>query len=436
MATLAQRSKGIWPSALDSRYTIAGLIAVSFMIRLAVVLATPHFVPRTDGIDYDRLGVWLATHNSFGASILVPGPSAFRPPLFPLLLAGVYKVFGTDPTVRWTAARVVEAGLGCVTVWLIYAIANRLWGRKVALVAGAIAAVDPTLVLVGSSLLSESLLIPLILAAVLAALTARGSVHTIRWSIAAGIASGLATLTHGNAILLAPAAAILVWTVRPRRSFRSLRAPVALLVATALTITPWMIRNAVVFHEFVPISTQVGYGLDGVYNAQVATAPGDPVLWRTPLRGMLIALIHDPRLNEAQLSDRLTSTALHYIGGHPLYPLRVAFWSVVRMLDLTGAGFERDQAYAEAYPPGLAVASVYAFWLLGLLAIAGIVAERATRRAPLAFWLCPILVLAPSIFLLGDNRYRSPAEGFIVILGAIGLLATVRRAAALRAPSP
>jgi hypothetical protein len=79
---------------------------------------------------------------------------------------------------------------------------------------------------------------------------------------------------------------------------------------------------------------------------------------------------------------------------------------------------------------------VYAFWLLGLLAIVGIAAERAMRRAPLAFWLCPILVLAPSVFLLGDTRYRSPAEGFIVILGAIGLLAAVRRAAALRAPSP
>ncbi len=147
-----------------------------------------------------------------------------------------------------------------------------------------------------------------------------------------------------------------------------------------------------VFHEFVPITTQIGYGLDGVYNPQVASAPGEPALWQTPLRGMLIALVHDPRLNEAQLSDRLTSMALHYIGDHPLYPLRVAFWSAVRMLDLTGAGFERQQAYTEAYPPWLAVISVYAFWLLGLLAFVGIGAERATRRAPLAFWLCPILV--------------------------------------------
>jgi 4-amino-4-deoxy-L-arabinose transferase-like glycosyltransferase len=437
MVTVAQRSKRILPWATESRYTIAGLIAVAFLIRLAVVLATPHFVPRTDGIDFDRIGVWLAEHGSFGRSILAPvGGTAFRVPGFPLLLAAVYKIFGTDPSVRWTAARVVEAGLGCVTVWLIYAIADRTWGRRVALTAAAIATIDPTLVLVGSSLLSESLLIPLILAAVLAALTARRSVHTIRWSIAAGVAAGLAALTHGNAILLVPPLAFLVWTVRPRRALRSLKAPAALLAATLLTLTPWTIRNAEVFHAFVPISTQIGYGLDGVYNAQVARAPAEPALWQTPLRGMLIAVIRDPRLNEAQLSDRLTSMALHYIGDHPLYPLRVAFWSTTRMLDLTGAGFERDQAYSEAYPPTLAVISVYAFWLLGLLAVAGIVAERAARRAPAAFWLCPILVVVPSIFLLGDTRYRSPAEGFIVILGAIGLLAAVRRAAALRRPRP
>ncbi len=76
--------------------------------------------------------------------------------MFPLLLSAVYKVFGTDPTVRWTAARVVEAGLGCVTVWLIYAIARPLLGadgrtrpRRRS------PTVDPTLVLVGSSLLSS-----------------------------------------------------------------------------------------------------------------------------------------------------------------------------------------------------------------------------------------------------------------------------------------
>jgi 4-amino-4-deoxy-L-arabinose transferase-like glycosyltransferase len=435
MATVAQRSKRISALAIEGRCAIAALVALAFLIRLLVVLLTPHFVPRTDGIDFDRIGVLLAEHGTFGSSILAPhGPTAFRVPGFPLLLAAVYKIFGTDSSVRWTAARIVEAGLGCVTVWLIYAIADRVWGRRVALAAAAIAAIDPTLVLVGSSLLSESLLIPLILAGVLAALRARGSAHTIRWSVAAGVATGLAALTHGNAILLAPPLALLVWTVRPRRSLRSVKAPAALLLATVLTLTPWTIRNAEAFHEFVPISTQIGYGLDGVYNAQVASAPGEPALWRTPLRGMLIAVIRDPRLNEAQLSDRLASSALSYLGDHPLYVLRVAYWSLARMLNLTGARFEREQAYSEAYPPTLAVISVYAFWLLGLLAIAGVITERGARRAPFAFWLCPILVVLPSIFLLGDTRYRSPAESFIVILGAIGLLAAVRRAAALGRP--
>ena len=55
-----------------------------------------------------------------------------------------------------------------------------------AVVAGAIAAVYPPLVLAGSSLLSESLFIPLVLGALLAALVHRDSEHRWRWLVLSG----------------------------------------------------------------------------------------------------------------------------------------------------------------------------------------------------------------------------------------------------------
>src|SRR4029077_6190569 len=117
------------------------LAVLALVVRLAVVVGTPHFRPATDASDYDRIAVSLADHGQFPASVLDPfgGPTAFRPPLFPLALAAVYKLVGTSsPTARVAAGRVLEAVLGAVVVLLVYLIASLIWGGGIALLAAAI----------------------------------------------------------------------------------------------------------------------------------------------------------------------------------------------------------------------------------------------------------------------------------------------------------
>ena len=115
----------------------------------------------------------------------------------PVLLAGVYSVFGHDVD----AARVLNALLGVAAVALLYLLVARLFDRRTALLAAALAAVAPSLVFLGGGLLSENLFIPLVLAT--AALVAwqrdRGG-----WAIAAaaGAVLGLAVLTRTNGLLL------------------------------------------------------------------------------------------------------------------------------------------------------------------------------------------------------------------------------------------
>jgi 4-amino-4-deoxy-L-arabinose transferase-like glycosyltransferase len=417
---------------LHARHALVGLVALALLIRVVVVLATPHYAPQTDALDYDRIAVSLARHDRLPPSILVPhGPSAFRPPLFPLALAAVYKVVGTDAATRWEAGRLLCAALGALTVALIALIALRLWGRAAAVVTAAIASVYPPLIMVGSSLMSESLFIPLILASVLAALNHRRSRHRWRWAVISGLLGGLAALSHGNGLMLAIPLALLVWTELPRRSWRAAAVPAALLATMLATLVPWTVRNALVFHQFVPLTTQTGYGLAGVYDARAAHDRAYPALWLTPIGQMRSELRDHPGLNEAQLSDRLSSSALGYIGRHPLYPVRVVYWSSLRMLNLTGFQFERVQALFAGYPLGLVSPSIYGFWVLGILALVGILAESRARRAPAALWLCPVLVLLPSVVLLGNARYRSPADPFVVMLGSLGVVQIARWLVAL-----
>jgi 4-amino-4-deoxy-L-arabinose transferase-like glycosyltransferase len=418
METSARRGH----SFLRAGGPILALVALALLIRLAVILATPHFVPVTDGREYDQAAVSLVHSGSFPPSdaTLHGGPSAYHPPLFSIVLAGVDELVGTgDAQTRWDAGRVLEALLGAVTVLLIGLIAQRLWDRRAGLAAAAIAAVYPPLILVGSSLMSESLFIPLTLAAVWAALRGRDSPHAGRWAVAAGILVGLAALTRGNGVLLGIAVALLLWTGRPRRARAALAAPAAVILATALTLVPWTVRNLSTFHRFVPVTTETGYALAGTYNRGVQHDPRFPALWEPPFAQVLAIDRAHPTASEAEISAHLTSRGLHYVGNHPGSVLRTVYWNTLRMAGYS-PGFERYFARYEGYPPRLAQLSAYATWVLLALALAGAFATAA-RTAPRALWLWPLIAFVTAVVLEGTIRYRSPADPFLVLLAALAL---------------
>ena len=425
-----RRAQGWRRVAFGHWVTIIALVALC--ARLLVFVTSPGFRPIADSQTYDRMASSLARTGSLPRTPIPPfrSATAYPPPLFPVVLAVAYRAVGpTDPQARQNAGRVLEALLGTAAVVFVCLITVRLFGPRVALAAGALAAIYPPLVLVGSSLMTESLFIPLVLAATLAALRGRDSPRPERWAPATGVLIALAALTRGNGIILALPLGLLLGAEAPRRRSgvrRRWRAatPAAMLLAIVVTLAPWTIRNARQFHELVPITTENGYALAGTYSS-AADHARYPTLWTSPFPQVEQALARDPRLNEAQISDRLARDAWGYVRAHPAYPLKVAKWSAIRLLNLSGTGFERWNATWEGYPRYLAVASVIAFWLLGLLALLG-VARGALRRAPAALWGVPVVILLSVLPFAGSTRYRSPLDPFLVMLAAAAL-AGVRR---------
>ena len=160
-------------------------------------------------------------------------------------------------------------------------VALQLWGRRVALLAMAGAAVYIPLILVGAAVMSEPLFAALLLGALAAAIQHRRSTHRWRWVLLAGFLGGLTILTRANALVLLLPLGLAVWTVRPRFSPRALAAPAVLVVLALLTVSPWTIRNAVVFDRFIPVSTQLGSALAGTYNDQARLDKENPASWRS-----------------------------------------------------------------------------------------------------------------------------------------------------------
>ena len=142
---------------------------------------------------------------------------------------------------------------------------------------------------------------------------------------------GLAILGRANAIvLLVPLAC--------RRLARAAGRPVVLVVAAALTVAPWTIRNAIVLDHFVPVSTQFGSALAGTYNSEARADRENPASWRSLRRVDDYQPIFSRvrTTNEAVLEQELREASLEFINEHPAYVRKVAFWTTRRMLDLAG----------------------------------------------------------------------------------------------------
>jgi 4-amino-4-deoxy-L-arabinose transferase-like glycosyltransferase len=415
------------------------LLLVALVLRLGYVAVTPAYRLVDDATDYDRHAASIARGGGY-ADVGLPGrKSAFRPPGYPYLLGAVYRVTGVqDAPVqdRIHVARVFNVLLGTLVVALIGLVAAQLWDRRTALVAMALGAVYIPLIVVGGSVMSETLFAVFLLASLAAAIQHRRSPHRWRWALLAGLLGGLTVLTRANALVLLIPLAFAVWDARPRFSLRAVGPPAALLVVALLTVSPWTIRNQIVFHQFVPVSTQLGSALAGTYNDEARADKVNPASWRSLRRIEQYKYLTDQWrvISEAQLEQKLRAASVDYIRAHPGYVAKVVWWDTRRALDLASLRWSRHTAGTISVTPGWALAGVICFWVVGLLALAGAF-TRAARRTPWWVWAMPALVYLGVVAMVFETpRYRTGIDPFIIMLAALALAALAQRR--VRRPAP
>jgi 4-amino-4-deoxy-L-arabinose transferase-like glycosyltransferase len=411
---------------LGSRSSLL-ILALALVLRVGQIAATPHWQPVADPSDYVRHAVSIADgHGMAGSFLLAGGPSALRPPAYPYFLGGVFAVSGDS----FTAGRLAAALLGVAAVALIGLIALLLWSRAAALAAMAAAAVYPPLVLLSGTLLSESLGLPLVLALVALVLLHRQEPRPAWVAPVAGLLFALALLDRPALVMFGVPLAAGLWG-RPWRSLAALRAPAIALAVAVLAVVPWTIRNAIEFHAFVPISTQSGFLVGGTYNATSDHDPVNPGAYRpASFDPALRPILADTKLDENEVSKKLSTAGRDYAKDHPGYVPRVFWWNGLRLL-----GAERPWPTAKAtyqfqgIGSGYARLALAAWYLLALAAVAGLVLG-GWRGAPWWFWVVPLLLFVSVIAISSDLRYRVPIEPFLIWAAAAGL--TGRR----RAPRP
>jgi 4-amino-4-deoxy-L-arabinose transferase-like glycosyltransferase len=405
---MARDARDLWPARAAVELALACRVAAACAVQwIATRRGSRCLFPDTD--IYWLLGRAIARGEPFEVSQWGLPHFALRTPGYPLLLAIGQMAFGD----RAMPVRLVQAGLGAISVGLVYGLARAVlpevrtrwpWATP-AVIAAALAAVDPYAVGYSVVLLSEAAFVPLMLAGLwgLAVLWRPDGARESQASVVAlltGVAWGLAVLVKPSWALFPPLA-LGAWILAVRRVRPVLQASLVAL-GLSLVMLPWWVRNAELFGRFVPTALWSGASLYDGLNPR-ATGGSDMTFLGAPDLRVL-----DEEAQDAELSRR----AVAYARSHPRHVLKLALAKAWR--------YWCPWPNPETTRSPLLIA-VGALWGLPLYAliVRGVADRRRDLRAlvvlagPLLYFAAIHLVFASS------SRYRMP--GMMPALGLAGL---------------
>jgi len=270
---------------LESRHFPAIVFLIAFLARIIFVLFFPALPYNIDAAEYVILGQNLADGNGF---CYQPGqPTAYRLPLYPLILALLFSVFGND---SYTAVAIVECVIGALSIVALYYAALHLLGRnRPAAIAALILAIYPPLIKLTNTFMTENLFSLFVALSALLLLRALTDPPSNIYAVLAGVVIGLSWLCRPTLCVLVgllPLWALLAtgqrWGDRKTRLKR-----VGLVLGIAIMcLVPWTIRNALVMKAFIPLDSHGGATIWYQHNSLSA----DGYFWSAIPRDRLVEI--------------------------------------------------------------------------------------------------------------------------------------------------
>jgi len=239
---------------------IAACVAVEAVVVLLVLQQGQTPVLSGDGPGYHRIAVNLLAHGRFSLREVPPyEPVLSRTPGYPLFIAAVYLVSNHSLAALRTAQFVLLAG----TAWLLYLLATVFVQRAAAMIAALICATYPPFVFMTTIHLSETLSTFLaVLFVLLMVRTLEDPRRRTRDAVAMGLTAGLSALVRPSALFLIIAPlSILTWRALRSGGQGARRLLVWTVVSFLFCLSPWITRNVVVTHKFIPLGTGSGWSL-------------------------------------------------------------------------------------------------------------------------------------------------------------------------------
>jgi 4-amino-4-deoxy-L-arabinose transferase-like glycosyltransferase len=241
------------------------MVVVALALRLVVMCFL--YPERTDpyrdhwrfGGEAGRIARSIAQGEGFSNPLFgKTGPTAWLAPVFPYLLAGIFKLFGVYSKTSAISILTLDCLFSALTCIPIYFIAKKHFGESTAQWAGWSWAFFPYAIFFSADFIWATTLTTLLMTLVfLSAIHIESSSSVWHW-VGFGALSGLGGLTDPVVMSVAPVLGAWAW-YRLYKSGRHWLAPgIGAVLAVTLVVAPWFIRNYETFHKFIPFRSCLG----------------------------------------------------------------------------------------------------------------------------------------------------------------------------------
>jgi 4-amino-4-deoxy-L-arabinose transferase-like glycosyltransferase len=385
------------------RQTMA-ILALALLARLLVlwfvVERFPHSWLYSRGIELGTLAQSLVAgqglSSPFGGST---GPTALLAPGYPVVIAVVFRVFGSFTFRAAIAVMVLQVLFSGGTVMLIMVVARRCFDRRTADLAGAFWAVSLPLLWM-PTIFWETCLSTLLLVGMIAlALRCAEKPSPSLWALMGGYC-GMAALV--NPALLTALLALLGWAAWQTRT--KLRySPLLGLLVLLVVFAPWPIRNARALGAFIPLRSTVGLEL-WMGNREGATGFLDESVF--PLFNKMEYDKYAAKGEVAYMRDK-SALARSYMRAHPANFLRLSGVRVIRFW--SGSGTRDGSAFFVLHAVLTTALGAMGMWRLW---------QRRRFHVASLFLLPLLLFPLPYYITHAEFRYRLVVDPLLAVLAA------------------
>ncbi len=362
------------------------------------------------------------------------GPTAWSPPLYPLLIAAVFKVFGVYTAASAWVLLTINSIFSAATSSVIYEIAARCFNRtgrarKIALWSGWLWALYPAAMQFAVRWIWDMCLTAFLFSKIFVvalrvrgvgeeSATGEGSTNA-RW-LAFGLLAGAVTLLNSTLLLFLPVCGLwmLIGVLKAKAPVVPTLARGLLAFAVTLAcLAPWTIRNYSVFHAFIPMRGNLGAEL---HQSILPENGGFPWGATIPVCEVCPVFQQYRQMGEAAYVRREGELAKQEIATHKLRFLEYSlkrfyfFWVSVPKPPEKGVLIE---AVREAN-----------YFFLNLASLLGL-ALALKNRIPGAVLFAWAFALVPFTYYLitVQARFRHPLEPIMLILAVYLFQSATRR---------
>ncbi len=403
------------------RVSLITFFFVAFITRFLYVLFIPGFntPPEGDGIDYDLIAINLVNHHEFTKTI--GHISSWRPPLQPFFLSLIYTISGHN----YVIVRIVQILIGSLSCIIIYFIGKGLFSKNVGILALIFAVFYPGIIYCVERYQPENLVIFLLTLSVLYFIKVFEN-NRIYDKIITGILIGLTTLGKPNLLLFLPF--IFLWGFLAfKEKFCGFKTSLVISLSMIAVIAPWSIRNYLLWHEFVPISTNGGFTLfvgntpwedgSGFSRRPVTTEEWEKFGCSSPptsyhLEPTISRFFSSwEGLNEVQTNDRYFSLGMYWIIHNPVAFLQLIpkklnkFWNPISV---------SQSSWVKKY----LWINVFTYTPILILAIVGFFLSLKEWRKLLISYFLIFSFTFTAIIFFGHTRYRIPIDPLLIVFAA------------------